>query len=112
MSFVVVDVEPGPAHEDGISLRFKRTEGGIERAVAWVRYESEGGVEGRWSVFTAQTAEGPHTQGATAVPVDDSSDGSVWLVKGGAHALVLVHEASGATERVPYLVLSIRTEMG
>ena len=112
MSFVVVDVEPGPAHEDGLSLRFKRAEGGAERAVAWVRYESEEGVEGRWSVFTAQTPDGPHAAGARAVQVDDSSDGCVWLVTGGAHGLALVHEATGATERVGYLVLSLRAEMG
>ena len=32
-AFIEVDVEPGPAHEDGVSLRFKRTAGGVTRAV-------------------------------------------------------------------------------
>lgn len=112
MSFVAVDVDPGPAHEDGVSLRFKRTPGGAERAVSWVEYESEDGVAGRWSVLTAEDVDGPHAPGATATQVDDSSDGSVWLVRGGRHGVVLVHDETGATERAPYLVLALRTAMG
>lgn len=112
MSFVAVDVEPGPAHEDGVSMRFKRSAGGASRAVAWVRYESEAGLDGRWRVATAETPDGPHAPGALATQVDDSSDGSVWLVTGGRHGLALTHDGTGATERAPYLALSLTTEMG
>jgi hypothetical protein len=86
-AFIEVDVEPGPAHEDGVSLRFKRTAGGVTRAITWVNYESDDGLEGRWSVLTAHTPDGPFTPGATAAQVDDSSDGTVWLITGGAHGL-------------------------
>lgn len=111
-SFIEVDVEPGPAHEDGVSLRFKRTDGGVARALTWVRYESESGLDGRWSVFTAHTAAGPHAPGAQATQVDDSSDGVTWLIHGGAHGLVLRHDETGAEERAPYLVLALSSAMG
>lgn len=111
-AFIEVDVEPGPAHEDGVSLRFKRTAGGVTRAITWVSYESDDGLDGRWSVLTAHTPDGPFTPGATAAQVDDSSDGAVWLITGGAHGLVLNHQETGATARVPYLALSLRTPLG
>ncbi len=110
--FIEVDVEPGPAHEDGVSLRFKRTADGDAREVRWVEYESEGGLDGRWSVFTAHTPDGPHLPGAQAAQVDDSSDGATWLIHGGRHGLLLRHDATGEEERAPYLVLSLRTPMG
>ena len=111
-AFIEVDVEPGPAHEDGVSLRFKRTAGGVTRAITWVSYESDDGLDGRWSVLTAHTPDEPFTPGATAAQVDDSSDGTVWLITGGAHGLALRHDDTGATARAPYLALSLRTPLG
>jgi hypothetical protein len=112
VSFIDVDVEPGPTHEDGVSLRFKRSAGAETRAITWVQYESEDGLDGRWSVRGADSPEGPHTRMATATQVDDSSDGTAWLIAGGRHGLVLTHEDTGAVERAPYLVLSLRTALG
>lgn len=112
MSFIAVDVDPGPAHEDGVSLRFKRSPGGEARRVLWVTYESEEGLGGRWAVFTADHPEGPPRPGALAAEVDDSSDGSAWLVHGGRQGLVLVHDETGTTERAPYLVLARATPLG
>lgn len=115
MSFVAVEIEPGGVCEDGLSMRFKRADGEAPRKVAWVEYESEAGVEGRWRVLRVDVLEGEGSEGregAEAVRVDDSSDGTVWLVTGGRQGLLLVHEASGARERVGYLLLSLRTAMG
>lgn len=103
--FIAVDVEPGPASEDGVSMRFKRA--GESRAVAAVAYESEDGLDGWWSVRAGGSATGE----ARAVQVDDSSDGLCWLVVGGAHGLLLTHRERGVEERVPYLLLSLRTAM-
>ena len=50
--------------------------------------------------------------GVTGVLVEDSSDGAVWLLAGGRHGVVLVHEDTGTRERAPYLVVSQRTAMG
>jgi len=107
-TFVSVEVEPGPASEDGVSLRFKRVASGEARAIADVRYESEGGLLGRWQVVAADDAEGTVTRPAEAVLVEDSSDGSAWLIAGGAHGLVLTHEASGVVVREAYLLVSAR----
>lgn len=99
--FIAVDVEPGAASEDGVSLRFKVA--GEERVARVVPYESEDGVDGRWRVFAV---EGDERGDARAVLVEDSSDGVAWLVVGGAHGLLLEHVDTGAIAREPYLVLS------
>ena len=104
--FVSIDVEPGPASEDGVSLRFKRVAGAGERAPENLRYESEQGLGGRWRVLATDDAEGASVRPARALLVEDSSDGSAWLIVGGAHGLVLEHEGSGTRVREPYLVLS------
>ncbi len=116
--FVHVDVEPGPASEDGISLRFKRAldgqAGGQERLVHELPYESESGLSGRWQVRAANDANDGHDGetepafggGARAILVEDSSDGVAWLVVGGRHGLLLVHPETGTRVREPYLVLS------
>lgn len=107
--FIAVEVEPGPASEDGVSMRFKRA--GESRAVSALTHESDEGLDGWWDVRAALDADGRSTGAARAVQVDDSSDGLCWLVVGGAHGLLLTHRARGAVERVPYLLLSLRTEM-
>jgi hypothetical protein len=104
--FVHVDVEPGPAHEDGVSLRWKRAEGGGDRVVRELQYESEQGLGGTWLVSGADDADALLTHHARAVLVEDSSDGEAWLVVGGAHGLVLEHVETGARVREPYLLLS------
>lgn len=111
-AFVEVEVEPGPAHEDGLSLRFKRPPGGAARDVAWVRYESDAGLEGDWRVATMDAPDGDGAPGARAWEVEDSSDGVVWLVTGGRHGLALTHPDAPAAERVPYLVLARGAAMG
>lgn len=107
--FVHVDVEPGLASEDGVSLRFKRVAGVAERDPAEIPYESEAGLDGRWSVRATDDADGEATRPARALLVEDSSDGSAWLIVGGAHGLLLVHEESGTRVREPYLVLAKTT---
>lgn len=101
--FVAVEVEPCPGCEDGISLRFKRA--GEETSLTALRYESERGTEGQWTVRAADSLDATQTSEARAVPVDDSSAGIVWLVYGGRFGLVLTHEG-GEVERAPYLVLA------
>ena len=112
MRFVEVEVDAGPAHEDGLSLRFKRAGDAPTRAITWVDYESESGTDGRWRLFAAHAPDDEPEPGVTAVLVEDSSDGAVWLLAGGRQGVVLVHEATGARERAPYLVVSQRTPMG
>lgn len=107
--FIEVDVEPGPAHEDGVSMRFKRA--GEARVVRAITHESEEGVDGWWEVRGAEDADATRTVDARAVQVDDSSDGTCWLIAGGAHGLVLTHRERAVTERVPYLLLSLRTQL-
>ena len=107
--FVTVDVEAGPAHEDGLSMRFKRA--GESRPVGGLTHESEDGIGGWWDVRAADSADAAVTREARAVQVDDSSDGLCWLIVGGAHGLVLTHRERGVTERVPYLLLSLRTSL-
>jgi len=112
MRFIAVEVDAGPAHDEGLSLRFKRAGDAPARAVAWVDYASDAGLEGRWRLFTADTPDGEGSPGAAAALVEDSSDGTVWLVTGGRHGVILVHEATGARERAPYLAVSQRTPLG
>ncbi len=107
--FVSVDVEPGPASEDGVSLRFKLA--GDARIVREIAYESEDGVGGRWRVFAAGDPDGSERSDARAMLVEDSSDGVAWLVVGGAHGLVLEHIETGATVREAYLVLAKTQQM-
>ena len=104
--FVSVDVEPGPASPDGLMLRFKRVAGAAERELRDVRYESEAGTGGSWKVAATDDPDAASTRPARALLVEDSSDGSAWLIVGGAQGLVLDHEASGERVREPYLVLS------
>lgn len=101
--FVEVDVEPGAATENGVSLRFKQID--ELRVVEEVDYETVEGIAGRFAVLACNDDEARLTSPALAAHVEDSSDGVVWLIVGGAHGLLLRHE-SGATAREPYLVLS------
>jgi hypothetical protein len=108
-AFVYVDVEPGPASEDGVSLRFKRAqpgEAGAERIVRELPYESESGLAGQWTVRAADDADGTQTGDARLVRVEDSSDGEAWLVVGGTQGLVLENVETGDVVREPYLLLS------
>jgi hypothetical protein len=102
--FVDVQLEPCAAAEDGLSMRFK-TAGEPARAVSEVPYESEDGVDGRWRAYAIDRDDAPSIAPATAVLVEDSSDGVAWLVVGGAAGVRLVHP-SGAVAREPYLMLS------
>jgi hypothetical protein len=49
---------------------------------------------------------------ALAVLVEDSSDGTAWLVVGGSGGLLLEHAETGARVREPYLLLARTTELG
>lgn len=101
--FIAVEVEPSPGCEDGLSLRFKRAGDSID--VDAIHYESERGLDGVWTVRSADSLDGSLTSRVAAVQVDDSSEGVVWLIAGGRYGLVLTHE-SGEVERVPYLALT------
>jgi hypothetical protein len=103
LAFVAVEVEPGEATSDGVSLRFKTA--GAPRAVTRLRYEAEDGTAGWWRV------SGGEGGAATAVQVEDSSDGTSCLIVGDAQGLVLVHEASGRRAREAYLLLAVGTAM-
>lgn len=98
--FVEVDVEPGPASESGVSLRFKQID--ELREVHQVDYETVDGLAGRFAVVGCDEDREIAARGAH---VEDSSDGVVWLVVGGTHGLLLRHD-SGVEAREPYLVLS------
>lgn len=104
--FIHIDVDEGPAHPDGLSMRFKRA--GVSRTVTEIPYESERGLLGVWEVVAADDAEGTVTRPARAVEVDDSSEGVSWLVVGGAHGLLLTHRETRETAREPYLLLAVR----
>jgi hypothetical protein len=107
--FVSVEVDPGPASEDGVSLRWKRVAESSDRHVREIEYESEAGLDGAWRVEAADDADATRTREARAVLVEDSSDGAAWLVVGGPHGLVLEHVATGTRVREPYLLLSQKT---
>jgi hypothetical protein len=111
VEFVQVDVDAGPAHEDGVSLRWKRAEGGGLRVVREIQYESEQGLAGTWRVTGADDAGALLTRDARAILVEDSSDGEAWLVVGGAHGLLLEHVETGARLREAYLLLSKKTAL-
>jgi hypothetical protein len=115
--FVHVEVEPGPASADGLAMRWKRAgmrgaagaAGAVERVVAALDYETEDGRAGSWHVRAAEDAEAAATHAARAVLVEDSSDGTAWLVVGGRHGLVLEHVDTGDRVWEPYLLLSRTT---
>jgi hypothetical protein len=104
-AFLPIDLEPCEAAPDGLSLRFKRA--GEGRRVARVFCEPDEGPEGFWRVAAvdADGREGP----AMLTAVEDSSEGTVQLVSGGARGLALVHEQSGHRVCAPYLLLSLRS---
>lgn len=104
--FLSVEVEPGPAQEDGLSMRFKRA--GALRPVRTVAYENDDGLDGPWQVWAVDAADGAQRHEARCALVDDSSDGLSLLVIGGRHGLVLQHP-TGATERAAYLLLAAHT---
>ncbi len=106
--FVAVDVEPGPASEDGVSMRWRCA--APVRAVTAIAYESDDGVAGIWRVHGVDDPNGLARTAARAALVEDSSDGIVWLIFGGTHGIVLEH-GSGARERQPYLLLSGTTDI-
>ncbi len=101
--FIEVEVEPCAGCEDGLSLRFKRA--GDDLDIDAIRYESERGLDGVWTVRAADSLDGSQTSRVCASLVDDSSEGVVWLIVGGRYGLVLTHE-HGEVERVPYLALT------
>lgn len=101
--FVTVDVQAGLASEDDLVLRFRRA--GEDRPVTEVAYETEDGLEGRFRI-SASTHDGAPGDAAHAYAVHDSSDGVVWLVKGGTHGLRLEHVPSGAVVYEAYLLLA------
>jgi hypothetical protein len=111
--FVHVEVEPGPASEDGLSMRWKRAAPGGqsegERVVGLLDYETEDGRAGSWRVRGADDAAAVETRAARAVLVEDSSDGTAWLVVGGRHGVVLEHVDTGDRVWEPYLLLSRTT---
>lgn len=105
--FVDIDVEPGPASADGITLRYKLAHG-VVRTVNAVDWASDDGVSGTWSVVALD--EGDVEVPARAAYVEDSSDGEVLLVLGGRQGLRLVHP-SGVEAREPYLLLARSTRI-
>jgi hypothetical protein len=104
MMFVEVHVEPCAASEDGVELRFKSA--GARRPVATLPYESEAGVSGTWRVTAVDADDSVSQSEAFAVLVEDSSDGTAWLIVGGNGGLLLEQTESGVRVREPYLVLS------
>jgi hypothetical protein len=106
---VEVNVEPGPASEDGVRLRFKTA--GPPREVSVLPYESESGLAGRWRVGAVDDGLDAGQRRATAVLVEDSSDGAAWLVLGGTGGLLLEHVETGTRVREPYLLLSRAIDM-
>jgi hypothetical protein len=107
--FIEVGVEPCAASEDGLHLRFKVA--GTPRAVKAVPYESEAGLAGSWEVTAVEEDETPSADAPRGVLVEDSSDGVAWLIVGGRGGLLLVHPATGARVREPYLLLSRTTAL-
>jgi hypothetical protein len=102
MSFVDIAVEPHEALPDGCSMRFKAH--GAVRPIGRIRYESEDGEGGNWTV-EALSSDGTRSPART-VPVEDSSAGSSNLVFGGDHGLRLRSVASGSEVAEPFLLLS------
>ena len=97
-----VSVEPHEALPEGCSMRFKAH--GEVRPISRIRYESEDGIGGIWTVEAASSdgSRGP----ARTVPVEDSSAGSSNLVYGDEHGLRLTSVETGAEVAEPFLLLS------
>jgi hypothetical protein len=108
-TFIDVALGACAVAEDGLTLRFKCA--GPARRVTEVAYESEDGEGGRWRVVAVDADEAIAAQDVTAVPVEDSSDGTVWLIVGGSGGLRLEHVETGTVAREPYLVLAITTTL-
>jgi hypothetical protein len=109
-TFIDVQVDPCAAAADGIGLRFKGA--GDVRPVHEVPYESEEGLAGIWRIHAVASDDDDSPRAAAvAVPVEDSSDGTAWLIVGGAAGLRLEHAETGTIAREPYLVLAIGTEL-
>jgi hypothetical protein len=102
MRFVDIAVEPHEALPDGCSMRFKAH--GEVRPIGRIRYESEDGIGGIWSV-EALSSSGERLAART-VPVEDSSAGSSNLVFGGDHGLRLTSLETGAEVAEPFLLLA------
>lgn len=83
-------------------MRFKAH--GQMRPIGRIRYESEDGVGGIWTVEAASSTgdRGP----ARTVPVEDSSAGSSNLIFGGDHGLRLKSLETGEEVAEPFLLLS------
>jgi hypothetical protein len=111
-TFIDVYVEPCTASEDGVSMRFKRVAGDTSamRPVRELSYESEDGLDGRWAIEALESDDGPG-EAAHAVQVEDSSDGTVWLLVGGRAGLRLTHRETGAVAHEPYLTLALSTAL-
>jgi hypothetical protein len=100
--FIDISVEPHDALPDGCSMRFKAH--GEVRRIGRIRYESEDGLGGNWTVeaIFSDGKRGP----AQTVPVEDSSAGSSNLVFGGDHGLRLRSLETGAEVAEAFLLLS------
>ena len=105
MTFVDIAVEPHDALPDGCSMRFKPIGSMDEvRPIGRIRYESEDGLGGIWTVeaIFSDGNRGP----ARTVPVEDSSAGSSNLVFGGDFGLRLTSLETGAEVAEPFLLLA------
>jgi hypothetical protein len=108
IEFVEVEVEPGPASEDGVSMRWRQID--ALRSLEAVVYENDDGLAGEWRCFAIDDPDGVERRAALVALVEDSSDGAVLLIVGGRQGLVLEH-GSGVVERQPYLLLSRMTRV-
>jgi hypothetical protein len=99
---IFVSVEPHEQLPEGCSMRFKAH--GAVRPIARIRYESEDGVGGNWTV-EALFSDGKRGPAQTA-PVEDSSAGSSNLVFGGDHGLRLTSLETGVEVAEAFLLLS------
>lgn len=106
--FVEVFVEEHELLPDGCGLRF-RAASEVREAHA-LRYETEDGEAGVWSV-EGEDAAGARSP-AHAVLVHDSGGGTSLLVYGGAHGLRLTSASSGRTVAEPYLLLGADALVG
>jgi hypothetical protein len=100
--FLDVRVDEHDALPDGCSMRFRAV--GEPRAIQSVRYASEQGVDGVWSV-EGENAEGERVP-AHVVTVEDSGAGQAMLVYGGQHGLRLTSPSGDVTVAEPYLSLA------
>jgi hypothetical protein len=114
VAFLDVQLEPCVAAPGGLTLRFKVSPGAPEISdVTVLPYESEAGLSGAWRVAGVDTDDDDAPPvAARAALVEDSSDGTAWLVVGGEAGLRLTHEATGVVAREAYLVLAKGTVLG